>query len=86
MRALRRPDADLTPDDGTVSMRFTGAGRRRRIYGEVPERLNGPVSKTGWPARVTGVRIPPSPLHDFSSLRQGVAMSDIKCSVFKGLS
>src|SRR5688500_7420649 len=32
------------------------------ISGEVAEWLNAPVSKTGWPARVTGVRISPSPL------------------------
>jgi hypothetical protein len=30
--------------------------------GGVAERLNAPVLKTGWPARVTGVRIPPPPL------------------------
>ena len=36
------------------------------IPGEVAERLNAPVSKTGIPARVSWVRIPPSP--PFSSL------------------
>ena len=30
--------------------------------GGVAERLNAPVLKTGWPARVTGVRIPSPPL------------------------
>src|SRR5262245_48941080 len=34
--------------------------------GEVPERLNGPVSKTGISARISGVRIPPSP-SDFAN-------------------
>src|SRR3954470_21028854 len=44
------------------------AGRSSHFagLGEVAERLNAPVSKTGWPARVTGVRISPSPL-DFRS-------------------
>lgn len=31
------------------------------IYGEVPERLNGPVSKTGVGATLPGVQIPLSP-------------------------
>jgi hypothetical protein len=35
----------------------------RSTPGEVAERLNAPVSKTGMPVRVSGVRIPPSPLH-----------------------
>src|SRR5574341_438780 len=34
---------------------------RALISGEVPERLNGPVSKTGIRASVSRVRIPPSP-------------------------
>ena len=34
----------------------------KRINGEVPERSNGPVSKTGVRATVPRVRIPPSPL------------------------
>src|SRR5688500_10950626 len=32
-------------------------------FGEVAEWLNAPVSKTGLPARVAGVRISPSPLN-----------------------
>src|SRR5262249_48136152 len=35
---------------------------RPRNSGEVAEWLNAPVSKTGRPARVAGVRISPSPL------------------------
>lgn len=30
-------------------------------HGDVPERLNGAVSKTAVPETVSGVRIPPSP-------------------------
>src|SRR5258706_13501985 len=44
---------------------LTGWGSNDRIWhphpGEVAERLNAPVSKTGLPARVAGVRISPSP-------------------------
>ncbi len=36
--------------------------RSGSLSGEVAERLNAPVSKTGIPATVSGVRIPPSPL------------------------
>ena len=40
-----------------------GAGYDADVFfGEVAERLNAPVSKTGRPARVAGVRISPSPL------------------------
>ena len=37
--------------------------RRGKRPGEVPERLNGPVSKTGEAFGSPRVRIPPSPLH-----------------------
>lgn len=42
------------------------AGYRIKIFwknliGEMPERLNGPHSKCGRPARVSGVQIPLSP-------------------------
>ena len=40
---------------------FPGTDPRRRSSGELPERLNGPVSKTGVPARAPGVQIPHSP-------------------------
>ncbi len=39
-------------------------GYRSAPPGEVAERLNAPVSKTGRPARVAGVRISPSPLFE----------------------
>ena len=39
--------------------------------GEVPEWPNGPVSKTGEPARVPGVQIPPSPPDLRSELKNG---------------
>src|SRR3990172_12928887 len=42
-------------------LRAAIANARMRAVGEVPEWLNGPVSKTGIRASVSWVRIPPSP-------------------------
>lgn len=42
---------------------------RDNLYGEVAERLNAPVLKTGGPSRVPRVRISPSPQHKKRALK-----------------
>src|SRR5262249_16168533 len=55
-------------------------GRKILYPGEVPERSNGPVSKTGVRATVPRVRIPPSPL---CNLVQDRANQRKDCQVFR---
>ena len=71
--AVRRPAARVlrlpalsggrrAPHAGRTQSRVSRLSFLSAPPGEVAERLNAPVSKTGIPARVSGVRIPPSPL------------------------
>src|SRR6266480_985920 len=64
----------LTEDQGRDRLRKQKAAVKAaptRELGGVPERLNGPVLKTGRPARVSRVRISPPPfLFSKNSLRE----------------
>ena len=67
LKSLPRGVIGSTTDSGSVSWGSNPYGvisKRSRcdISGEVTERPNVPVSKTGVPATVPRVRIPPSPL------------------------
>ena len=50
-------------EETQVSAKHLCAGSipARASQGDVPERLNGPVLKTGMAAKSSGVQIPPSP-------------------------
>ena len=56
------PNRQETAENAGVLTSAAGSVTVFRPPGEVAEWLNAPVSKTGWPAMVTGVRISPSPL------------------------
>jgi hypothetical protein len=62
------------PDPGSGFDALPGRAYTPATTGEVAEWLNAPVSKTGRPARVAGVRISPSP---FSSLPKLIVDSEI---------
>src|SRR5207253_6520091 len=61
-RSPARPTAGLNARAGRLFAGGAGSIMPESTLGEVPERSNGPVSKTGVRATVPRVRIPPSPL------------------------
>src|SRR5439155_15537100 len=61
---------DDVPSDGYASA--------AAFSGEVAEWLNAPVSKTGLPARVAGVRISPSPFQSFDMARSEEHTSELQ--------
>jgi len=74
-------NSDVVPSHGTPGNTeekhgFPGTDDRP---GEVAERLNAPVLKTGWPARVTGVRISPSPFKNGRIFRIGRGLHGRRC-------
>jgi hypothetical protein len=58
------------------SVRFRALRSNASLCGEVPEWSIGPVSKTGVPARVPWVRIPPSPPTSFMSKNNDLEYAD----------
>ena len=56
---------------------YRGTDILRAIAGEVAEWLNAPVSKTGRVERLAGVRISPSPLHQFSLSAKPLSFSGL---------
>ena len=54
------------------------ARHRGPAMGEVAERLNAPVLKTGMAFGSSWVRIPPSPFEKARSCRRGNAMTELK--------